>query len=291
MKRLRPAALLIACALIGAAPASALASPHHATKSSTTYYLALGDSLAAGDQPNAAGATLPTHQGYANDLYAQQRAKHKSLVLKDLGCGGESTSTMLLGGKHCHYAGTQLADAVKFIKTHTVVLITLDIGANDVDGCATQSGAALVTCVESGLKRIQLNVPKIVKRLRQAAGPKVKVAGMTYYDPFLAYDVVGTAAQQPLAPESIALSKQLNKDLTGDFKAQKLLVADVATAFDTYVPLTTTAPLAGHGTVPLAAAKICQLTWMCAAAPRGPNIHANTKGYRTIAGAFAAKLY
>jgi hypothetical protein len=29
---------------------------------------------------------------------------------------------------------------------------------------------------------------------------------------------------------------------------------------------------------------------MCAAAPRGPNIHANAKGYRTIAGAFAAKL-
>jgi hypothetical protein len=42
--------------------------------------------------------------------------------------------------------------------------------------------------------------------------------------------------------------------------------------------------------VPLAVAQICKFTWMCAAAPRGPNIHANAQGYHKIAAVFAAKL-
>src|SRR5262249_6647327 len=32
--------------------------------------------------------------------------------------------------------------------------------------------------------------------------------------------------------------------------------------------------------------KICSLTWMCAAPPRGPNEHANDAGYQLIARAF-----
>ena len=73
-------------------------------------------------------------------------------------------------------------------------------------------------------------------------------------------------------------------------KLQKLRIADVAGAFDTYTPFTTTTALAGHGTVPLAVAKICELTWMCAPAPRGPNIHGNASGYQTMARVFAHVL-
>jgi hypothetical protein len=40
----------------------------------------------------------------------------------------------------------------------------------------------------------------------------------------------------------------------------------------------------------LAVGKICELTWMCASAPRGPNIHANTTGYQEIAGVLARAL-
>ena len=39
-----------------------------------------------------------------------------------------------------------------------------------------------------------------------------------------------------------------------------------------------------------AARRACQVTWMCAAAPFGPNIHPNDAGYEAIAGAVEAKL-
>jgi lysophospholipase L1-like esterase len=178
---------------------------------------------------------------------------------------------------------------VKFIKTHKIAFVTLDIGANDVDGCASVPASQLVPCVQAGLATITKNVPKIVKQLRAAAGAKVKIVGMTYYDPFLA-DWVSTPPNQSLATESVGLSNTLNGDLTTAFAVQHLKIADVAGAFDTDTPFTTTSTLAGHGTVPLAVAQICKLTWMCAAAPRGPNIHANAQGYKKIAAVFAAKL-
>jgi hypothetical protein len=40
--------------------------------------------------------------------------------------------------------------------------------------------------------------------------------------------------------------------------------------------------------IPLNAAVICQLTYMCAPAPVGPNIHATPVGYGFIAATFAA---
>jgi lysophospholipase L1-like esterase len=251
--------------------------------------VALGDSLAAGAQPTPAGQTVPTNQGYANDLLASQKSKFKGLKLKDLGCLGETTTSMLSGGAFCPYAGSQLADAVKFIKAHKIAFVTLDIGANDVDGCANVPATQLVACVEAGLGTITKNVPKIVKQLRQAVGAKVKIIGMTYYDPFLA-DWVSTPPNQSLATVSIGLSNTLNRDLKTAFTVGHLKIADVAAAFDTDTPFTTTTTLAGHGTVPLAVAQICKFTWMCAAAPRGPNIHANAQGYKKMAAVFAAKL-
>jgi hypothetical protein len=192
-------------------------------------------------------------------------------------------------GTRRHQAHQSAGRTHTFIKTHKVAFITLDIGANNVDPCGFVPVSQLGACVATGLTSINGNVPKIVKKLRKAAGRKVRIVGMTYYDPFLA-DFFGTPAQQPLAPLSVPLSTKFNDDLVAAFKTQQLRIADVATAFDTDTPFTTTTTLAGHGTVPLAVAQICRLTWMCAAAPRGPNIHANATGYRKIAGVFAAKL-
>lgn len=283
---LKFSALAVACAVLCLIPASALArSAGGSTTSAPSYYLALGDSLAAGAQPNANGATVPTNKGYADDLYAIEKHKIKDLKLEKLGCLGETTATMLDGGKFCHYKGAQLADAVKFIKTHRVALITLDIGANNVDSCAKYTGAQLISCVAAGLTAIKTDVPLIVKKLRKAASTRAKIAAMTYYDPFLEY-YLDPAPQNSLAPVSVTLTRQLDGVLSSDFTAQQLKVADVATAFDTYTPFTTTTSLAGHGRVPLAVAKICRLTWMCAAPPRGPNIHATVTGYQTIARVF-----
>jgi lysophospholipase L1-like esterase len=233
--------------------------------------------------------TVPTSNGYADFLYATERKHTRDLKLAKLGCLGETTTTMRQGGI-CHYAtGSQLAATKRFIAKHRVTLITLDIGANDVDGCVSASGQIDLTCVSNGVATIQANVPKILSTLRKAAGPKVKIAAITYYDPFLA-DYLTGASGQAIAGASVLLARQVNGDLTTDYQAQHVRVADVATAFDTYTPFTTTTTLPGHGTVPVAVAQICKLTWMCAAAPRGPNIHANTTGYQDIAGVFAAAL-
>jgi lysophospholipase L1-like esterase len=289
--RTKQLAAIVACAVSCLLPATALGSTKSPKKQSITptYYVALGDSLSAGAQPTLAGKTVPTDQGYANDLLATEQHKIKGLKLKDLGCLGESTTTMLKGGPHCTYKGVQLKEAVAFIKTHKIAFVTLDIGANDVDGCASMSGAALVTCVESGLKTVTANTPKIVKALRHAIGKQVPILGMNYYDPFLA-DFLGDTSGQALAMESVGLSKLLGDDLAKAFKPQKVKLVDVANAFQTFVPFTTKTNLAGHGQVPVAVARICTFTWMCALKPRGPNIHANKAGYKKIAGVFAAKL-
>ena len=63
-----------------------------------TYYLTLGDSLAAGAQPNASGATVATNEGYADFLCAIERHKIKQLKLEKLGCLGETTTSMGLAG-------------------------------------------------------------------------------------------------------------------------------------------------------------------------------------------------
>lgn len=278
------------CVLAAVAPSAALAATHH-DKTPTRYYLALGDSLARGAQPNKAGITLPTDQGYANDIYAARRHHIKGLKLKELGCLGETTTTMIKGGctGKTHYAkGSQLAQAVAFIKTHDVAFITLDIGANDIDGCV-QNGNIDTTCLDAGLAAVKTNVPTIVKALRKAAGRHIRIAAMTYYDPFLADYLEGTQGQN-LAAGSVSLAQEFNGDLTTGFAAGKLKVADVADAFHTYAPFTETTTAPEIGTVPVSVAEICEHTWMCAPAPVGPNIHATKSGYSMIATAFEKVL-
>ena len=297
--RIRALTVAAVCAATALSPASALASGKHHKRhkhkkpAPAMYYLALGDSLARGAQPNAQGTTVPTSQGYANDLYAAEKKKIKNLKFEDLGCLGETTGSMLNGGTFCKYtAGSQLKAAVAFIKTHKIAFITLDIGANDVDSCA--SGTTInVTCVFGGLGSIQADVPKIASALRTAAGNKTKIVGMTYYDPFLSEYLAG-AAGQSIAASSVQLSQQVNTALTNAFTKEKFKIADVATAFKTAVPFSDKVAFpAGapyYGTVPLSVATICDLTWMCAAKPQGPNIHANALGYTTIEQVFAAQL-
>ncbi len=189
--------------------------------------------------------TVPTNQGYANFQLATEKKKIKGLKLVQLGCLGETTTTMMNGGI-CHYAaGNQLAQAVSFIHKHKISLITLDIGANDIDGCV-QNGTVNFVCVGQGINTIQTNVPMIANTLRQAAGRKVRIVGMTYYDPFLADWLTGPSGQA-IAQASVGLAQQVNTDLTNDYQAQSFKVADVATAYQTYTPLTSMTTLPPYG--------------------------------------------
>jgi lysophospholipase L1-like esterase len=260
------------------------------------YYLALGDSLAQGVQPAtpplptgvALGQSIETDAGYANDLDAHyKRAFGRALTLVKLGCPGETSTSMLTGaGSPCAYRqGSQLAAALAFIAAHRseVKLITIDIGANDIDGCATSAGIS-ASCVTAGFAAVGHNLPLILGALRKAAGKGTVIAGMNLYDPFLADYLTGTAGQQ-LATDSVSLVKSFNQLLGQSYRAFGVRSADVQDAFST-TDFSTTVRLPGAGTVPLNVARVCEWTWMCAASPVGPNIHANASGYRHIAAAF-----
>ncbi len=69
------------------------------------------------------------------------------------------------------------------------------------------------------------------------------------------------------------------------YQAYRVRVADVSGAFRTsdFIPLVT---VPGLGRLPRNVAAVCQWTWECAPAPRGPNQHPNQAGYRVIADAF-----
>jgi lysophospholipase L1-like esterase len=259
-----------------------------AASARTTWYVSLGDSLARGVQPDATGASVPTTEGYAERVFAAERGRHPGLRLKKLGCPGETSTTMIRGGI-CHYAaGAQLAAARSFLRAHKgrIAFVTLDIGANDVDGCV-KNGVLDAPCVSAGVTAAGKNVPRIVAQLRKAAGKATRMVGMTYYDPFLA-DYLQSGTSQTLALASVTLADSFNRTLAGAYAAAKFRVADVAKAFATDDSTPTTVP--GLGTIPTNVAQICALTWMCAPAPRGPNIHANPTGYALMATTFEKRL-
>jgi lysophospholipase L1-like esterase len=278
----------VAAALaVTAAAAFTACSAAPAAKPATapSYYLALGDSLSQGVQPDAAGTSVETQQGYPDLVYTTLRASHPTLRLVRLGCPGETTATMMHGGI-CHYpAGSQLAAATTFLRAHRghVYLVTIDIGANDPENCSNQpSLAQLASCVRR-TPQAATNLAKILASLRAAAGPDVRIVGMSYYLPALAEwrnGMVGRAVAW--VSEKVAVA--YNDLLTHAYAQAGVSVANVFGAFDTNDfgnPLA----VAGFGSLPRNVARICQWTWECAAPPRGPNQHANPAGYRVMANA------
>ncbi|OLB81999.1 MAG: hypothetical protein AUI14_01415 [Actinobacteria bacterium 13_2_20CM_2_71_6] len=275
---LRRIACVIATTVVAigvlATPASANDGQHR-----TPQYLALGDSLAFGYQP-----TRVFDQGYVNQLYASLHAKQPRLALTNLGCPGETSRSLRVGGKCPYPQGNQLAAARAFLRAHrhSVRLVTIDIGGNDVNGCVSFTTGIDNACIQQGLRTIAANLSEIVEELREDA-PEATIVGMTYYDTVLAAWLAGPAGQA-LATASLPLIHRLNRLLTRIYRDEHFRVADVAGAFATD-DMTTLV----NG-VPLDVVRICQLTWMCAPKPLGPDIHANQAGYGVIAKAFEAVL-
>jgi lysophospholipase L1-like esterase len=268
------------------------------------YYLALGDSLSVGYQP------LPTpgdtNQGYANQLYPDLRSHDHNLVLVDLGCSGETTGSMINGGctdtdpnptnldpathaplPHNDYTtGSQLGDAVAFLKAHPghVKYMTIDIGANDVDGCAT-GGSINLQCVGKGAETITENLKTILTALKAAGHNPPLSIGMVYYDPFLAEWLTG-AHGQAVATASVTLLASLSATMSTEFAAYNFKIADVFDGFKTTNFTPTLSVLNPHAKLPTNVNNICTWTYMCSVG----NIHANPTGYGVIAKAFAARV-
>lgn len=251
-----------------------------------SYYLALGDSLSQGVQPDAAGVSQPTQDGYANQLYAMLRRSQPGLRLIKLGCPGETTGSMVHGGSCRYQGGSQLAAAVSFLRAHRghVSLITLDIGANDPYSCVIQpSLAKLASCVASFIPEAGQNLSTILTRIRQAS-PGTKFVAMNYYLPTLAEWRHGWVGEMVARASELA-ADGYNSVLGRVYQAQHVPVANVFSAFHTS-DFGSDVTVPGYGSLPRNVAAICQWTWECAAAPRGPNEHANQVGYRVIARAF-----
>jgi lysophospholipase L1-like esterase len=252
-----------------------------------SYYLALGDSLSQGVQPDATGASVETRQGYPDQLYAALRPGHPGLRLVKLGCPGETTGTMIDGGICRYPGGSQLAAAIAFLRAHRghVFLITIDIGANDLEDCGSQSNLIkVISCFVTDVPGAVSRLGTIMARLRSAAGPSVRLAGMSYYLPALAEWRDGSAGQA-IARLTERLEAGYNELLEHVYANYDAKVANVFGAFDTG-DFGNQVTVPGIGTVPRNVALLCRWTWECAAPPRGPNQHADTAGYGIIARAF-----
>lgn len=232
------------------------------------WYLALGDSLAVGNQPTTGDQKT---RGYAGPVLEGLRGKSPGIQLSNLGCSGETTTTMLRGPSCSYPEGNQVAAAVAFLKANaaTTRLVTVDIGANDVLRCADPSGKVDQACAKSQTTTVATNLAAILRQIR-AAGAKVEVVVLTYYNPLLAAWRKG-APGKAAAEQSKPLLDGLNAEITKAAKAAGAKVADVAGAFATSDN--------GGSPQPNNVTRICEWTWMCSR----DDIHANDAGYAEMA--------
>jgi lysophospholipase L1-like esterase len=244
---------------------SAFAASHGLASSKnqpTTHYLALGDSLAFGVQPNKDF----TH-GYVNDIFNDLKSDGVKDVL-NLGCPGESSVTMINGG--CPFGPplpyTQLGAALGYLHANAgqVSLVTLDIGANDLLNDANITNCTILPTFTTHLAILDANLNLVILPLLHTAlmvnGHLTgKLVMMNYYDPY-----------QNICPNLVKYTRLLNQHLAADVQG----FGNIVNVFQAFGGSATPNP------------HICKLTWMCAAPPLGPNIHATTRGYQVIADTF-----
>jgi hypothetical protein len=212
----------------------------------------------------------------------------------NFGCGGATTSS-IIDSTGCpdvlpHTEGgvrypktTQAVAAEAFIRSHRghIGLITVSIGGNDVTACAAATSP--IPCVAAAVAGIAKNVTALAQSLRSAAGPGVQIIGTTYPDVVLGSYVyppgTPTAARLSLANLSVVAFKSLiNPALVKAYGVVGGSLVDVTEATGAYTPLTDTTTLAPYGTIPVAVARVCKLTWFCTEG----NIHATNSGYELI---------
>lgn len=247
--------------------ASALAATGKATTPALvgpkSHYLAIGDSLAFGYQPD-----VDYVHGYANYFYANLK-QHGTTTYDNLGCPGETTATMISGGcpysflRKYFYTGAQLTAAVNYIKKHAgqVSPVTLDIGANDLLPDINPTTCAISANWANDLATVDKNLTQtILPQLNAALTVKGQRTGdllvMNYYDPY-----------QNICPNSIPYIQEINQHIAAD-AAGYGPVADVFDAF-------------GGTTTP--DINTCDYTWMCSIFK---NIHGSSTGYSVMAKTF-----
>jgi lysophospholipase L1-like esterase len=293
--------VLAGCGSSGKSASTSSATPTHATPtvastsagSTSTpsaspnygYYLSVGDSLAFGfqaakfEQELKARTYAPAsfNTGYSDLVLKALQAQTPGLVGTNLGCPGETTVTYLQGGcvttkageaLHVSYAGAQDAAAVAFLRKHSGPgLITVALGANDLNNTLTSCPDLSVACIEPKLpavfSQVQTNLTKIVGHLH-AAAPAAKIVVLQLYNPY----AVSVAASDLVA-------QALNEQIADAARASGASLADAYTVFNPGGASEKTT--------------LCRLTAYCTALK---DIHPTDAGYAELATLFltAAKV-
>lgn len=258
---------LLVCLLVGFILTPIIAASAHRASilvGPRQYYLALGDSLAYGFQPD-----LNFADGYASDFYSNLKP-YGVTARANLGCPDETSATFIHGG--CPYAllhkyfyrGAQLNMALSYLAAHPgqVSPVTLDIGANDVlpdlnaKICAPDVNkfAADLAALDANLQQIIL--PRLHSALMINGVPTGDLIVMNYYDPY-----------QNLCPNTLPYLEELNQHLSAD-------VADYGSVVDVFNAF-------GGASIPNP--NTCSYTWICSGFK---DVHARSSGYSVIARAF-----
>jgi lysophospholipase L1-like esterase len=274
------------------------------SSSSTSYYLALGDSLSVGIQPTDSGDLVITPEGYVDDLYAHYSSEIPHLKLVHFGCPGDDTSNVITGQGnaaaakiyHCdRQGGSQLKAALAFIAAHRsqVKLISIDIGANDVNDCLNTTVFSkglgyTISCINKGEQSVAANTPKILGPLKAAAAPGTALVGSNIYDPFLVGLLTTNATVDAIANQSLTVITRINSEIAYADAEAGFKTADVAGAYFTYDTTKVKSPFGAS--TPRNLVVLCSYTWACTKPPQGPNVHPNTAGYSVIAHAYESVL-
>jgi lysophospholipase L1-like esterase len=236
------------------------------------YYMALGDSLSFGYQPN-----LDFSSGFADDIFNDLHFVDVTNIV-NYACAGETTDTFIHGGcvghfaHHGSYTGAQLTAAVDFLKKEAnrghVSPITLEIGSNDVISDWDPFTCTASPNVDIDLARMDDNLTKVIlPQLVDALQSRTNANNgdlhlLNYYNPY---------AKQ--CPDSAQFLHTLNDHLAADAAQFKIPVVDVYGAFGGDADMAKT---------------ICDYTWICDA--RFHDIHPTNTGYKVIAKAVELAL-
>jgi lysophospholipase L1-like esterase len=263
-------ALLLGSVVVGGAAVAAAATGGAASGDTAShFYVALGDSVPVWDGSHS----------YPHLLRNHYRTSVPGLALKDMAVSGATTTSMLEGG--------QYRSALRFLTSHVgqITLITIDIGGNDIVGCASATGIDK-SCVTTGLATVEKNLSTMLSGLR-AAAPSVPLVGMTYYDPFLGDWLAGGEART-LALDSLSVVGTLNRELVSLYGRSS--TAAVAHAFATDDDSTFVG--SPWGSVPVDVDRAC--SWLditCQVGQtEGFGDDPNVPGQRQIAAAFESTI-
>lgn len=235
------------------------------------YYLALGNSLAYGYQPNA-----DFTNGYTHDVFNTLQGANVDFLV-NYACPSESSTTFINGScpdsfiKHTQYFGPQLAAAVSFLKAHRgqVNPVTIDLGANDVINDFNPTTCTVAASAQADITTFDTNLtqtilPQLTSAYTTTMGARAgEFVMLNYYDPYVKE-----------CPNSLSLIQQLNTHIANDAAKFDVKVADIYTAF---------------GGTDHMAANICAYTWICDA--QFHDIHPTTTGYSVMANAVENTLH